>query len=137
MIPMLLNIKLPGFKDLQLYVSIEDSYSEIARFLERKNIPDVEIGKYIVSGLNNHLNGCTTIFKDQKLILIKINSFKNNPMSIYDLEKETLHASRIIVELYDLNNKKEYENYLSGYILRDVLNIVKPDNLKESYEIVN
>lgn len=121
------------FKGIRLFISFEQTFDQIKNLLLSQGVPMNEVRDYVDYGKKGlHIQGRTTVFIDQQLVLIKINYFDHNIRSIVILVHEILHAAKKILYLYEssqekeLLDKEEAECYLMEYIFEELMKTLKP-----------
>lgn len=125
------EIRVPGF-DIRLWVSFEESYAEVERFLAGQGISEREVRDYVIYGKKKNINARTTYFPNNCLILIKMNYFDNSIRSVSILMHEIIHASLRIAEWYEgyrereLDNREEAVCYIAEYIFEDIMIKIQP-----------
>lgn len=121
------------FDDVNLFVSLGQSYDELNRSLIHSGISPIDANEAINNGRKLNVLGRTTSIPSDKIIVVKLNYFDNNIRSIAILSHELNHASRRILDIYEtesnrnLSNREEAECYLSEYLFESAMIELKPD----------
>lgn len=116
----MIEVELHNFPGNNLFFALNKKSKEITEFLLEKDIPIMQVVKYIVDKTPN-VNGKTTLFSDGT-ILVRMDYFNNSIRYISILNHELLHASKRLVE----DKGEEAEAYMLGYIFEEIMKKLKP-----------
>lgn len=126
------EIKVPDF-NTRLFISLEQSYDELKKFLINEGINESEVKSYIEYGFKDkHIQGRTTLLIEENIIIIKMNYFDNNINRISILNHEIIHAAKKIVYMYEYYKEKELEEreeaicYISEFIFEEIMLLLQP-----------
>ncbi len=119
----MISIPLPYLEPYKFYLALNKSAKEVSDFLFEQEIPLMEIVEYITDKTPN-VNGKTTLFKKNNLILVKMDYFNNSIRYISILVHELKHVSdKVIGDC----KREESEAYLLEYIFEEIMKKLKPD----------
>jgi hypothetical protein len=128
----LFKISLPDFTS-SLFFSFEQSYDFLKKFLIEQGLDPFEAKEYVNEGIKDkHVQGRTTLFINNHIVLIKMNYFDYSIRYISILVHEIIHAAKKILFVYEsiyedqLAEREEAECYLSDYIFEEIMTILKP-----------
>lgn len=124
--------KIPTTFATKLFISFEQTYDSIFNFLLKEGVNKYDLDKYIIEGdKDKHIQGRTTLFVEDDVVLIKMDYFDNSIRSISILQHEIIHAAKKILYSYEnynqryVKDREEAECYLSEYIFEQIMSHMK------------